>query len=79
MKKLDEAISNAAYILDSLLALRNIQECGSCNDCGLTRTCKVRPLPGQMVRYNCPFWVKDGDQQETVRKTMEGGFGDEGE
>lgn len=79
MRKLDEAISNVAYIYDSLWALRNIQACGSCNDCGLVRICKVRPLPGQMVRYNCPFWVKDGDQQETVRKTMEGGYGDEGE
>lgn len=79
MNELDKAIANTAYILDSLMALRNIQACGSCNDCGLAQICKVRPLPGQMVRYNCPFWVKDGDQQETVRKTMKGGYGDEGE
>ena len=79
MDRKTEDISNVEYIYDSLLALRNIQACGSCNDCGLARICKVRPLPGQMVRYNCPFWAKADDQQETVRKTMEGGFGDEGE
>lgn len=62
MSKLDEAISNTAYILDSIMALRNIQECGSCNDCGIAWACQMKPQPGQMVRYNCPFWVKqEGD------------------
>ena len=55
---LDEAIANTAYILDSLMALRNIQKCGCCNDCGIAEICKVKPKVGQMVRYNCPFWTK---------------------
>lgn len=58
MSKLDETIANTAYILDSLMALRNIQECGSCNDCGIACACQMKPQPGQMVRYNCPFLAK---------------------
>lgn len=35
MSRLDDAISNVAYILDSLTALRNIYRKGRhCNDCG---------------------------------------------
>jgi hypothetical protein len=55
MSKLDDAISNTAYILDSLMALRDIQECGCCNSCGIAKICKVKPKAGQMVRYNCPI------------------------
>ena len=61
MSKLDDAISNTAYILDSLMALRNIQECGCCNNCGIAKICKVKPKAGQMVRYNCPFYVEQED------------------
>ena len=53
--KIDETIARAAYILDSLRALREIQETGSCNDCMVK--CIYRPKPGQMVRYNCPFYM----------------------
>lgn len=64
MSKLDDAIANTAYILDSLMALRNIQECGCCNDCGIVKICNVKPKVGQIVRYNCPFWVKqEGDDE----------------
>ena len=63
MSKLDEAISNTPYILDSLMALRNIQESGSCNDCGIAWACQMKPQPGQMVRYNCPFWVKQEGEE----------------
>lgn len=56
---LDEVIANTAYILDSLMALRNIQKLGCCNNCGIVKICKVKPEVGQMVRYNCPFWTKE--------------------
>jgi hypothetical protein len=62
MGKLDDAIANTAYVLDCLRCLRNILETGDCNNCRSSSTCNVRPKPGQMVRYNCPFYVKDGDQ-----------------
>jgi len=58
MSKLDDAISNTAYILDSLMALRNIQECGCCNNCGIAKICKVKPKVGQIVRYNCPLYAE---------------------
>ncbi len=56
MSRLDDAISQTAYMLDCLMALRNIYNSGSCNDCGNEICCKYKPEPGQMVRYNCPFY-----------------------
>lgn len=63
MDKLSEAIANTAYILDCLRSLRSIYESGDCNSCGIEVTCKAKPMPGQMVRYNCPFYVKDDDNE----------------
>jgi hypothetical protein len=63
MSKLDDAIANTAYILDSLMALRNIQECGCCNNCGIEKICKVKPALGQMVRYNCPLYAEQEDSE----------------
>lgn len=60
MDKLNNAIANTAYILDCLRNLRSIYETGDCNDCG-TKSCIYKPKPGQMVRYNCPFYEKDGN------------------
>ena len=55
MSRLDDAISNVAYILDSLMALRNIYRTGhDCNDCG-NIDCEFNPDPGQQVRFNCPM------------------------
>ena len=58
MTKLDEAIANTAYILDSLIALRNIYKTGCCNDCEIAKACQCVPKAGQVVRYNCPFYVR---------------------
>lgn len=62
MSKLDDAIANVAYILDALMAYRNIVESGDCNNCKVQRKCKVKPKPGQLVRYNCPFYQR-GEQE----------------
>lgn len=63
MSRLDEVIGNVGYILDCLRTLRNIQQTGCCNDCamgpGSHNPCGYRPMPGQMVRYNCPFYQKE--------------------
>lgn len=57
MTRLDKVISEVAYILDSLQALRNIYETGCCNDCKCRAyECYYAPKAGQMVRYNCPFY-----------------------
>ena len=60
MDKLDNAIENTAYILDCLRALRSILETGDCNNCAV-KDCVCKPGLGQMVRYNCPFYEKEGD------------------
>ena len=59
MNKLDDAISTIGYIIDTLIAYRNIIETGDCNECGLNRNCRYVPDPGEQVRYNCPFFVKE--------------------
>lgn len=65
MDRLDKMISNIGYVLDSLMALRNIYQTGSCNECEAVKTCEYVPKPGQMVRYNCPFYKgKPGDTED---------------
>ena len=59
MSKIDETIRDVAYILDCLIALRRIQESGSCNDCICISSCDYKPKLGEQVRYNCPFYVKE--------------------
>ena len=60
MDRLNKVIADVAYILDVLMAYRNIIQTGDCNTCH-DRNCQYRPKPGQMVVYNCPFYEK-GDQ-----------------
>lgn len=61
MDKLDNAIANTAYILDCLRNLRSIYETGDCNNCEAKDYVYI-PKVGQMVRYNCPFYVKHSDK-----------------
>ena len=56
MNKLDDTISQVAYILDCLRTLREIQKFGSCNDCKHNMECQYTPNFGDWVRYNCPFY-----------------------
>lgn len=60
MSRLDDAISNVAYILDSLMVLRNIYQTHHCNDCG-NKMCGYDPDPGQQIRFNCPLWRAKDD------------------
>ena len=63
MSRLDDAISEVAYILDCLRALRNIYETGrDCNTCKRKRQCEHCPKLGQTVRYNCFLWEGDSDE-----------------
>ena len=61
MSRLDDAISEVAYILDTLMAYRNIVQTGNCNECKKKKECKYAPKAGQMVRYNCPFFKMEGE------------------
>lgn len=53
--RLNNTISDVAYILDSLRDLKQIYQSGCCNSC-TNRECGYLPKPGQLVRYNCPFY-----------------------
>ena len=56
MSRLNNAISDVAYILDTLIAYRNMTALGNCNDCLERKRCKYIPKLGEQVRYNCPFY-----------------------
>jgi hypothetical protein len=59
MSRLDDTISDIAYVLDTLISYRNIVDySGDCNRCGKKKTCEYVPKPGRLVRYNCPFYEK---------------------
>ena len=62
MDRLNKAISDVAYILDSLILLRQIQQTGDCNICK-NKDCGYVPKIGQMVRYNYPYYK--ADQEDT--------------
>ena len=61
MNRLDEAISDVAYILDTLMAHRNVVATGCCNECESKSKCVYAPEAGQMVRYNCPFYSRESE------------------
>lgn len=57
MSRLDDLIALKAYELDCLKNLRDIWKTGDCNTCKRV-DCEWKPQPGEMVRYNCPHYVK---------------------
>ena len=58
--RLNKTIADVAYILDSLILLRQIQQTGDCNICK-NRDCGYMPRAGQMVRHNCPFYKAESE------------------
>ena len=65
MDRLDEIITNTAYVLDCLMSLRNIQNSGSCNEC-IFKVCPYKPNPGALVRYNCPHYVRKEEKKKIL-------------
>jgi hypothetical protein len=61
--RLNKTISDMSYVLDSLILLRQIQSTGDCNVCACQKECEYVPKPGQMVRYNCPFYKTESEVQ----------------
>ena len=59
--KIDELIMSKNYELQCLIAYRDIVSTGDCNVC-YNKDCGYRPKPGQMVRYNCPFYRRATDE-----------------
>lgn len=42
---------------------KEITETGDCNVCKSRKDCPYIPGPGYMVRYNCPFYVKEKEDE----------------
>ena len=63
MARLDQEIKRQEYILECLMALRDIYNTGDCNICAKRRECEYLPKAGQMVRYNCPFYKADRSEE----------------
>lgn len=61
--RLNKTIGDVAYILDILMAYRNIVKSGDCNTC-VGKCGDYKPKPGQMVRYNCPHYLAKEEKQE---------------
>ena len=64
MSRLDNTISEIAYILGALMAYRQIEESGSCNDCASLKGCRYAPEAGTLVRHNCPFYERKDDGRD---------------
>ena len=64
MSRLDDVITDVAYILDTLMVYRSMCQTGSCNSCGNRKRCVYIPEPGESVRYNCPFYKEVRNENE---------------
>ncbi len=55
----EEIAARYFQIADWLKVLKDIQSTGCCNECKSKGVCKYEPEAGQVVRYNCPFYIDD--------------------
>lgn len=46
-----------------LKLLKRILDSGDCNECGIKKYCMVVPRLGEQVRYNCPLFVRKGQEE----------------
>lgn len=72
MSRLDDAINrllflsinDMPYILNCLKEYSIIVQKGDCNSCGKKKTCEYLPELGKTVRYNCPHYIRIGEEGE---------------
>ena len=65
MSRLDDVIADVAYVLDSLVALREIYRTGGeCNTCAKNKTCEHAPKAGEIIRFNCFDYAKAKGERE---------------
>lgn len=55
MSRLDDAIDDVRYILETLIVYRRIIRQGCCNTCN-NQNCEWKPKLGEDVRWNCPHY-----------------------
>ena len=59
VKECKRCASEHRQIADWLKLLKRILDSGDCNICAIRKHCNVVPELGEMVRYNCPMFVKE--------------------
>ena len=63
MSRLDDAIDDVRYILETLIVYRRIIRQGCCNTCN-NQNCEWKPKLGEDVRWNCPHYSEKGWRNE---------------
>jgi len=59
-RQLTEWLKDYKRLLELEELLRQIHQTGDCNICK-NKDCGYRPKPGQIVRYNCPFYKAENE------------------
>lgn len=72
-----DAVNDAVEILK---VYREMLETGNCNTCKVERSCQYCPEKGELVRVNCPLYVKPegGCGQGNHSREKRGGAADGG-
>lgn len=52
------------WLADMLLYAEKTMDACDCNNCGKWMRCEYLPKPGQLVRINCPLWIKRGQDDD---------------
>lgn len=66
LSKISEITDKLNYIIDCLQELETIYNSGSCNDCRQQKYCSIKPEWGQLVRYNCAYYISKSGVDEDV-------------
>lgn len=56
MLDVEKDLLTKRQVLNYLRLLNEIIESGDCNTCDIQNGCPYKPSPGNLVRYNCPFY-----------------------
>lgn len=63
LKRCKKCASEHRQLAEWLKLLKRILDSGDCNDCAMLNSqCRYAPRIGEQVRYNCPFYAKEGDK-----------------
>lgn len=59
----DKLRKTLLYLADVLVTVDTMKQTPNCNDCGVKRECPYAPEWGAHVRYNCPLWRAEKDEE----------------
>lgn len=58
MSRLEEIIESMNDAVEILKCYEEMMKRGECNTCAVNRSCQYCPEQGDIVRVNCPLYVK---------------------